>query len=47
LKARFLRLSPAQSAIPVSAVKKNPLRQIFLTKKGGEKGADTVGEPFS
>jgi hypothetical protein len=39
LKARFLRLYPAQSDIPVSAVKKNPLKQIFLTKKGGEKGA--------
>src|SRR5438067_4400758 len=39
LKARFLRLYPAQSDIPVSAVKKNPLKQILLTKKGGEKGA--------
>jgi hypothetical protein len=34
-----LRLYPAQSDIPVSVVKKNPLKQIFLTKKGGEKGA--------
>jgi hypothetical protein len=38
LKARFLRLYPAQSDIPVRVVKKNPSKQIFLTKKGGEKG---------
>jgi hypothetical protein len=42
LKARFLRLYPAQSDIPVSVVKKNPLKQIFLTKKGGEKGAFNI-----
>jgi hypothetical protein len=49
LKARFLRLYPAQSDIPVSVVKKNPLKQIFLTKKGGEKGvfnADNSANPL-
>jgi hypothetical protein len=42
VSARFLRLSPAQSDIPVSVVKKNPSKQIFLTKKGGEKGVFSV-----
>jgi hypothetical protein len=43
VSGRFLRLYPAQSDIPVSIVKKNPSKQIFLTKNGrGKMGISLI-----
>jgi hypothetical protein len=37
-----MRLYPAQNYIPVGAVKKNPLQQLFYTQAGIEKRAFNI-----